>query len=549
MSESRKVVSGHLLLEDINEALTMVVEPVASTLGPGGKIVLIERRGLDASNNLLKPVVTKDGVSVARNIRHVYPKVDTIIRTILQVAEKTVVEAGDGTTTALVLANAIYREGIKLAGLGHRIEKVISQMEGGLQTIYKELEGLSIPIRGKDNIQAIATISLNNDEKIGELIADAFEEVGDEGTITLSEGYSQETTLNIQRGFTIDRGLFRPDIFDTSPGECILHDCSILIYDGEVDDSNDIMPFINHVTKGGAVKKDFLIIARDFKGQGANFILVNCIEKTLGNFAVIKGPHVGHVRTAMLHDIAITTGAKVLTRKEQLALKVDFTKHNEDPIGFASKVHITKDKTIIYNRDRNEEDVLVRIEELKKLKETHTSPYDRSIVEGRIATLSGSVAVIQVGARTELEMKEKKDRIEDALNATYCSIKEGIIPGGGASLLHISQNMDPQNVGEKILQEALKAPFYTIVNNIGKNGDALYGEILSKASKNANAGILGYDAVNEKIVGMVESAIIDPLKVTKTALKNAVSIATLLLSCSTCISYNDKTPTSTQETP
>lgn len=455
------------------------------------------------------------------------------------------------TTTSIVLANALYQEGLKLMAVGERPEHIYEEVQKATEEIIAMLEKDAIETADVETIKNIATISANGDSEIGEVVSQAFEQVGEEGVITLEEGYDTHTRLEIESGFQIDRGMLRPEVFANTPstGECILNNCAIIVYDGEIDDVNHLTPVIKLVTDGYQSPNAFMIIARDVKGAALNTIVTNAMSGNIANFNIIKGPHVGTVRTQMLQDIAIATGATMII-PDPNGLSTTLAKITEDQVGFAKKVVSTKYRTLIYEGGGEEEKILNRIDELKSLKTRAESPYDAQILDNRAAALSGGIAIVKVGGKTELEMKEKKDRIEDALNATRAAIQEGIIPGGGSVLFHYSNDLNANTLGRRILKEVLKAPMSQMLKNIGKNPELIMGDVVRNLESGPDVWKsnlqIGYDGRNKKVCNLIENNIIDPVKVTKIALRNAVSIANLLLTCGGSITIDESLGSSGQ---
>lgn len=528
----KKVINQSNLTGQIKEGMKILSDMVGRTLGPGGLPILIERIGLDAAHRPLKPLVTKDGVTVARNIQVRDRVLNTIISSVIEVAEKTNIEAGDGTTTAIVLANALYKEGLKYMMIGERPEVIYREVLNATEKVVGELDRLALRATSVDVIKSIATISANGEEQIGEVVSSAFDRVGEEGVITLEEGYDSSTRLKVEDGFQIDRGLLRPEVMYTHPGQeqCILQNCAVIMCDYEIDNEKDLIPIMEKVTKGWTERNSFLIIARDVGGAALNTLIVNRMEERITNFAIIKAPHVGHIRTQMLQDIAIATGGKMIIPDANGSLAPLRNATLED-LGFAKKVVSGKYRTLIYEGAGDKGEILSRVGDLKEAKTRAESPYDAQILENRIASLTGGIAVIQVGGKTELEMKEKKDRIEDALNATRAAIQEGYVAGGGSTLYHISKALDKNNLGERILGEAVRAPLRQMIENLGENPDVVIADIEREKEKYPNPFSVGYNGCQKKVQDMIENNIIDPVKVTKTALKNAVSISNLLLTC------------------
>lgn len=533
LDQNRKITSQRELQRAIKFSMKKLSDIVAKTLGPGGLPILIQRNGLDSVHLPLKPLVTKDGVTVARSIKLKDNVVNSIISSVIEVADRTNREVGDGTTTAIVLANALYQEGLKWIAIGVRPEKIYEEVGEVLGWVLQKLESYAIRDNTLDFIKSVATISANNDESIGEIIAGAFRAVGEEGVITLEEGFSSDHALRVEPGFQIQRGLQHPELFYTHPGreECVLSNCALVLYDGELSNEQDMIPILSKITEEFTTSNSFLIIARDIVGGAKNTLVVNRMEGRMVNFAFIKAPHVGHIRSQMLQDIAIATGGRVIHLDENGSGN-NLRKSELKDLGYAKKIICSKYKTLIYDGSGDELEIIKRVDDLKEAKNRAESPYDAQILEQRIACLSGGIAVIEVGGKTEFEMKEKKDRIEDALNATKAAIQEGVIPGGGATLNYIafelSEEKLKQPVGQKIFELVLRAPIKQILTNLGLNVDVIQHEIQEK-QREMGSPVWGYDGKKRQVSNLIESHVIDPVKVVKSALLNSVSIANLLL--------------------
>jgi len=434
------------------------------------------------------------------------------------------------TTSAIVLANEIYNQGLKYITMGERPETVYKEITSQIEKIMSKLDSISIPVDDDKMKKSVATISANNDEEIGTIVGQAFSEVGEDGVITLREGYSPKTELKLENGFQIDRGLLRPEVFYTHPGKqvCELNNCAIILYDGEIKTIEEILPIMNKITVEFSLSNAFLLIARDIIGSALNTLMVNRMEQRMTNFAMIKAPNVGHIRTQMLQDIAIKTGGKMFI-PDGNGDASQLQNAMLDQLGFAKQVILGKYKTHLYDTGGNEQEIITRVEELKEAKQHAESPYDAAIIEDRIASLTGGIAVIEVGGRTELEMKEKKDRIEDALNATRAAIQEGIVPGGGSALFNISTQLKDKTLGATIMSEVLKKPLYQISTNLGEVGELILNKV--EMAQRENSYTFGFNGHSKKIENLVEAGVIDPVKVVKTSLSNAISIANLLLTC------------------
>ncbi|HMN47528.1 MAG TPA: chaperonin GroEL [Ignavibacteriaceae bacterium] len=489
---------------------------VKVTLGPKGRNVILEKK-------FGAPTVTKDGVSVAKEIELDDPIENMGAQMVREVASKTSDIAGDGTTTATVLAQAIYREGLKNVTAGANPMDLKRGIDLAVSKIIDHLKSISKEVEGRNEIAQVGSISANNDKSIGELIADAMEKVGKDGVITVEESKSAETVLDVVEGMQFDRGYISPYfVTDTESMEAILEDPFILIHDKKISAMKDLLPVLEKVAQQG---KAMLIIAEDLEGEALATLVVNKIRGTL-KVAAVKAPGFGDRRKAMLEDIAILTNGTVISEEQGYKLENATLEY----LGKAKKVVIDKDNTTIVEGAGKADSIKKRINEIKAQIEKSTSDYDKEKLQERLAKLSGGVAVLKIGASTEVEMKEKKARVEDALHATRAAVEEGIVAGGGVALVRASsvidklegENLD-QTTGIKIVQKALEEPLKQIVENAGIEGSVVLWKV--KEGKDD----FGFNAATEKYEHLIKSGVIDPTKVTRTALENAASVSSLLL--------------------
>ncbi len=501
----------------LKKGVDQLADAVKVTLGPKGRNVVIEKK-------FGAPTVTKDGVTVAKEIELEDPMENMGAQMVKEVASKTSDDAGDGTTTATVLAQAIFNEGLKNVTAGANATEIKRGIEEAVKVVVDELKKLSRPIENKTEIAQVGAISANNDMEIGELIAEAMEKVGKDGVITVEEAKSTETTLDVVEGMQFDRGYISP-YFVTNPEtmEAILEDPLILIYDKKISAMKDLLPILEKVAQTG---KSLLIIAEDVEGEALATLVVNKLRGTL-RVAAVKAPGFGDRRKAMLEDIAILTGGRVIS--EEAGFKLENAVLSD--LGSAKRVVIDKDNTTIVEGAGKTEDIQARIQQIKRQIEETTSDYDREKLQERLAKLAGGVAVLKIGAATEVEMKEKKARVEDALHATRAAVEEGIVPGGGTALLRALPALEKLNldgdrqIGVNIIKRAVEEPIRQIVNNTGLEGSVIVQKV--KDAKNPN---FGFNAAKEDYEeDMVKAGIIDPTKVVRTAIENAASVAGLLL--------------------
>jgi len=516
----------------LKRGVDKLADAVKVTLGPKGRNVVLEKK-------FGSPTVTKDGVTVAKEIELEDAVENMGAQMVREVASKTSDIAGDGTTTATVLAQAIFREGLKSVTAGINPMSLKRGIDHAVETVTDELKKLSVQTKGKKEIAQVGTISANNDEEIGELIADAMEKVGKDGVITVEEAKSLETYLETVDGMQFDRGYLSP-YFVTNPDkmEAELEDPYILIHDKKISTMKDLLPVLEKVAQGG---KPLLIVAEDVEGEALATLVVNKIRGTL-KVAAVKAPGFGDRRKQMLQDVAVLTGGQVVS--EEVGFKLENVVLKD--LGRAKRVVIDKDTTTIVDGGGKADDIQGRIKAIKQQIETTTSDYDREKLQERLAKLSGGVAVINVGAATETEMKEKKARVEDALHATRAAVEEGIVPGGGVALLRsikaldkLSLDNEEEQLGVQIVKKALEEPAKWIIQNAGLEG-AVYVEKIKSEKKN-----VGFNATTMAFEDMVEAGVIDPTKVTRTALQNAASIAGLLLTTEAVVTEKpeeDKTP-------
>ncbi len=500
-----KILSGVKILADA----------VTVTLGPKGRNVVIEKA-------FGAPTVTKDGVTVAKEIQLEDKFENMGAQMVKEVASKTSDVAGDGTTTATVLARAIFVEGAKMVAAGHDPMSLKRGIDKAVGIATEELKKMSKATKERREIAQVGTISANNDAAIGEIIADAMEKVGKEGVITVEEAKGLETTLEVVEGMQFDRGYLSP-YFVTDPEkmECRLEDAFLLIHEKKISSIKDLLPILEAIARTG---RPFLIIAEDVEGEALATLVVNKIRGTL-QCAAVKAPGFGDRRKAMLEDIAILTGGRLIA--EELGIKLENVTLND--LGRARRIVIDKDNTTIVDGAGKKADIEARVKQIRAQIEETTSDYDREKLQERLAKLVGGVAVIRVGAATEVEMKEKKARVEDALHATRAAVEEGIVPGGGVALIRAAAALDrieaptEEMVGVQIVRRAMEDPLRWIANNAGWEGSIVIDKVKS------NKGAFGFNAATEQFEDLMKAGIVDPTKVVRTALQNAASVAGLLL--------------------
>ena len=501
----------------LKKGIDQLARAVAVTLGPKGRNVVIDKK-------FGSPTVTKDGVTVAKEVELDEPIENMGAQMVKEVATKTSDDAGDGTTTATVLAQAIFREGIKSVTAGINPMAIKRGIDKAVESVVADLEKLSVPTQGKKEIAQVGSISANSDQEIGDLIADAMEKVGKDGVITVEEAKGLATELETVDGMQFDRGYLSP-YFVTDPEkmEAALEDAHILIHDKKISAMKDLLPVLEKVAQTG---NPLLIIAEDVEGEALATLVVNKLRGTL-KVCAVKAPGFGDRRKAMLQDISVLTGGKVIS--EEVGFKLENAVLSD--LGRAKRIVIDKDNTTIVDGGGAEKDIQGRIQEIKAAIDKSTSDYDREKLQERLAKLAGGVAVINVGAATETEMKEKKARVEDALHATRAAVQEGIVPGGGVALLHSQAKLkklklaDPdEQVGANIVMRALEEPMRCIAANAGVEGSIVVEKVRTAKNKN-----YGYNAQSGVYEDLVAAGVIDPTKVTRAALQNAASVAGLLL--------------------
>ncbi len=506
----------------ILRGVNKLANAVRVTLGPKGRNVILEKK-------FGSPVITKDGVTVAKEIELKDPWENMGAQMVREVASKTSDVAGDGTTTATVLAQAIFREGLRHVAAGANPMEILRGIQKGVESVVEELKKMATPVEGKAVAQ-VAAIAANNDMEIGEIIAQAMEKVGKDGVITVEEAKGLETLLEVVEGMQFDRGYLSP-YFVTDPErmECVLEEPYILIHEKKISAIKELLPVLEQVARAG---KPLLIIAEDVEGEALATLVVNKLRGVL-QAAAVKAPGFGERRKEMLRDIAILTGGKVIS--EDLGIKLENVRL--DDLGRAKKVVIDKDTTTIIEGYGKAEDIEARVKQIRKQIEEATSDYDREKLQERLAKLVGGVAVIRVGAATEAEMKEKKARIEDAMHATKAAVEEGIVPGGGVAYLRASEVLDnldvegDQKIGVQILKRALEEPVRQIATNAGWEGSI----VVEKIRENSDRAF-GFNALTETFGNMVEMGVIDPAKVCRVAVQNAASVASLLLTTEALVS-------------
>jgi len=506
------------------KGITQLTDAVKATLGPKGKNVVIDKK-------YGAPTITKDGVTVAKEIELKDPFENMGAQLVREVASKTSDVAGDGTTTATVLAFAIYSGGIKHVVAGSNPMEIKKGIEKAVETVVGELKKISRPVQDKKEIAQVGTISANNDSTIGELIADAMDKVGKDGVITVEEAKSMTTSLDVVEGMQFDRGYSSP-YFVTDPErmECNLEDAFILINEKKISSMKDLLPILEQTAKMG---KPLMIVAEEVEGEALATLVVNKLRGTI-QVCAVKAPGFGDRRKAMLEDLAILTGGTVIS--EDLGIKLESVKLTD--LGRAKKITVDKENTTIIEGAGDHKKIEGRVKQIKAQIDETTSDYDKEKLQERLAKIVGGVAVINVGAATETEMKEKKARVEDALHATRAAVEEGIVPGGGVALLRcisalkgVKIDNHDQQVGVDIIKRALEEPIRQIINNTELEPSVIVEKV--KSSKEAN---YGFDAGKEEYVDMLKAGIVDPTKVTRCALQNAASVASLMLTTSVMIS-------------
>jgi chaperonin GroEL len=499
----------------ILRGVNILADVVKVTLGPKGRNVILEK-------SFGSPTVTKDGVTVAKEVELEDRFENMGAQMVKEVASKTSDTAGDGTTTATVLAQAIYREGSKVVAAGANPMDVKRGIDLAVEEVIKELKKLAKPTKDQKEISQVGTISANNDETIGNIIAEAMNKVGKEGVITVEEAKAMETTLDVVEGMQFDRGYLSP-YFVTDPEKmvAVLEDPFILLNEKKISNMKDMLPILEQIAKMG---KPLLVLAEDVEGEALATLVVNKLRGTL-KCCSVKAPGFGDRRKAMLEDIGILTGGKVIS--EDLGIKLENVKLND--LGRAKRITIDKDNTTIVDGAGDKDDIEARVKQIRAQIEETTSDYDREKLQERLAKIIGGVAVINVGAATETEMKEKKARVEDALNATRAAVEEGIVPGGGVAYLRCLGALEKlklegdKKTGVDIVKRALEEPIRQIANNAGQEGSVVTEKVRNEK------GAFGFDADKEEYTDMIKAGIIDPTKVVRLALQNAASVASLMI--------------------
>ncbi|MFL5814672.1 MAG: chaperonin GroEL [Bdellovibrionia bacterium] len=512
----------------ILNGVNILADAVKVTLGPKGRNVVIEK-------SFGAPNITKDGVTVAKEIELSDKFENMGAQMVREVASKTNDDAGDGTTTATVLAQAIYREGAKIVAAGHNPMDLKRGIDKAVEAVIGELKKISKPIKDQKEVAQVGTISANNDPTIGKIIAEAMEKVGKEGVITVEEAKTAETTLDVVEGMQFDRGYLSP-YFVTNPEKMVasIESPYILIYDKKISSMKDLLPVLEKVVQRS---KPLVIVAEDIEGEALATLVVNKLRGTL-QVAAVKAPGFGDRRKEMLQDIAVLTGGKVIS--EDMGHKLETTRLED--LGQAKKFTIDKDNSTIVDGAGKKADVEARVKQIRAQIDETTSDYDREKLQERLAKLVGGVAVINVGAATEVEMKEKKARVEDALNATRAAVEEGIVPGGGTALLRASRVLADmkglsaeQQAGVNIIKRALEEPLRQIAGNAGYEGSIVVDKVV-----NNNTPAWGFNALTETYEDLIAAGVIDPSKVARCALQNAASVASLMLTTETLIAEKPK---------
>ena len=513
---AKEVKFGNSARQKMLTGINVLADAVKVTLGPKGRNVVLDK-------SFGAPTVTKDGVSVAKEIELEDNFENMGAQMVKEVASQTSDVAGDGTTTATVLAQAIFREGLKSVAAGFNPMDLKRGIDKATGVIIENLQSLSVPCSDDTSIAQVGTISANSDTDVGEVIAEAMQKVGKEGVITVEEASGLENELDVVEGMQFDRGYLSPYFINQADSQSVeLDNPYILLFDKKISNIRDLLPLLEAVAKSG---NPLLVIAEDIEGEALATLVVNNIRGIV-KVAGVKAPGFGDRRKAMLQDIAVLTGGQVISEEVGLSLE----KTTLEDLGSAKKVQITKENSTIIDGAGTANDIKARISQINAEIEDSTSDYDREKLQERLAKLSGGVAVIKVGAATEIEMKEKKARVEDALNATKAAVLEGIVPGGGVALVRAKESLDnlegdndDQNVGINILRRALEEPLRQIVSNAGTDSSVILNEVAN------GEGNYGYNAATNDYGDMIEMGIVDPTKVTRYALQNAASVTGLLL--------------------
>ena len=529
---AKQIVKGEESRQEILRGVTQLADAVKITLGPKGRNVVLDKK-------FGAPTITKDGVTVAKEIELKQPTENMGAQMVREVASKTSDVAGDGTTTATVLAQAIFREGVKNVAAGANPMALKRGVDKAVNAAVDEIHKLSKDVKG-DMIAQVGTISANNDKTIGNIIAEAMKKVGKDGVITVEESKTMETQLEVVEGMQFDRGYLSPYfVTDSERMEAVLEDVHILIHEKKISSMKDLLPLLEQIAKTG---KPLLITSEDVEGEALATLVVNKLRGTL-HVAAVKAPGFGDRRKAMLEDIAILTGGQVIS--EELGFKLEDVKM--DQLGRAKRITIDKDNTTIVEGAGKHSDIEGRVKQLRTQIEETTSDYDQEKLQERLAKLVGGVAIIKVGAATETEMKEKKARVEDAMHATRAAVEEGIVAGGGVALVRTIPSLEKlkveadERVGVNIVKRALEEPLRQIVANAGHEGAI----VVEKVRANSDEGF-GFNAETEKFENLVDAGVIDPAKVTRFALQNAGSIASLMLTTEALVTdipeEKEKTP-------
>jgi chaperonin GroEL len=512
---AKQILFEEAARSSIQRGVETLAKSVKVTLGPRGRNVLIDKK-------FGAPTMTKDGVTVAKEIELEDPYENIGAQMVKEVASKTSDLAGDGTTTATVLAEAIYRQGLKNVTAGANPIYLKRGIDKAVEAAINALQGVSNPVKDREEIKNVATVSANWDTEIGEIIADAMDKVGKDGTITVEEAKSIETTLDVVEGMQFDKGYLSPYFCTNMDSmEAVLDDAYILIHEKKISNLQDLLPLLQSVSKTG---KPFLIISEDVEGEALAALVVNKLRGTL-NVCAVKAPGFGDRRKAMLEDIAILTGGKFIS--EDLGIKLEGVQISD--LGTAKHITVSKEDTVIVEGAGSSADIQGRVKQIRNQIEETSSDYDREKLQERLAKLAGGVAVINVGAATEPEMKEKKARVEDALHATRAAVEEGIVPGGGVALLRSANAIDAleledeEAIGAQIVRRSIEAPLRQLCENAGVEGSLVVQKVLE------GEGNFGYNVATGEYQDLVAAGVVDPTKVTRTALQNAASVSGLLL--------------------
>ncbi len=514
---AKKIIFDEEARRALEHGIDAVADAVKVTLGPKGRNVVLEKK-------FGAPQIVNDGVTIAKEIELEDHQHNSGAQLIREVSSKTNDVAGDGTTTAAVLAQAIVHEGLKNVVAGSNPMGIKRGIEKTVAAIVDEIHKMSKPVESKEAIAQVASISAGNDNKVGEMISDAMEKVGKDGVITIEESKTTGTSLKVVEGMQFDKGYISPYfVTDSDRMESVLEDCFVLCVNKKINLVSDLVPILEQVAREG---RGLLIIAEDVEGEALATLVVNNMRKIIRAVAV-KAPGFGDRRKAMLEDIAVLTGGQMFT--EDLGIRLENVTVQQ--MGKARRVTVGKDNTTVVVDETTKKDVEARVTQIKRQIEESDSEYDKEKLQERLAKLSGGVAVIEVGAATETELKDRKLRLEDALNATRAAIEEGIVPGGGTTYLKVQKNLDKfaqtldgeERIGAEILVRALEAPCWQIANNAGERGDIIVEKVKEQKDN------IGFDALKGEYIDMFQAGIVDPAKVTRSALENAASVASLLL--------------------